>query len=395
MLCSSLSFCFRSQTLCSVHRVHATRVLSTTSEGSDTPTFFEPLLPKNFTGFSNLPPTRSYTLPPDVTTGDGALPFPKSLSPSSALEFNKCPQSYLLRYILNYKDPQTPVMLKGTIIHSALEKLYKDVRRPDRTRQRLHDLLRQSWSDYKRTNSSSFLEMFGTDSGTDVQAEIEWGKSALSLLDNYLEIEDPRSLPSDPVGLEKWVKSNLTSSSSTFLVRGIIDRLDLVQTDRGSVDLRITDYKSGKAPNLKYSPAMNSKIREESFWQLKVYALLHGLQSETSKEKRYEAQVVSDEGNSTKFSSGGLGVRYLRLIYLNNINGEGEVMEYDLGETEEEREEVLNVTREELVRTWEEIMELVEKGDIKEFRHCERKFCGCHKAREVFVDGTLSEEIIK
>ena len=121
MLCSSLSFCFRSQTLCSVHRVHATRVLSTTSEGSDTPTFFEPLLPKNFTGFSNLPPTRSYTLPPDVTTGDGALPFPKSLSPSSALEFNKCPQSYLLRYILNYKDPQTPVMLKGAAGAAASE----------------------------------------------------------------------------------------------------------------------------------------------------------------------------------------------------------------------------------------------------------------------------------
>lgn len=140
---------------------------------------------------------------------------------------------------------------------------------------------------------------------------------------------------------------------------------------------------------------MNKKIREESFWQLKVYALLHKLQNQKSAEKRYEDQIISDDGNSTKFSSEGIGVRYLRLIYLNNVNGEGEIMEYDLGESEEERDEVLEKTKEELVETWESIMELIEEGDVKNFKHCERKFCGCHKARSVFVDGTLSDEIVK
>ena len=32
--------------------------------------------------------------------------------------------------------------------------------------------------------------------------------------------------------------------------------------------MRIVDYKTGKAPNFKYSKAMNQKIADEAMWQL-------------------------------------------------------------------------------------------------------------------------------
>ena len=155
------------------------------------------------------------------------------------------------------------------MVHEALEKLF-DLDKNDRNITTLHDLLRASWSNNKKTTTNG--EMFDT-----VEDERQWGHECLSLLNNYWDMEDCTSF--DPISKEMWVKANITipdgGNDDVFLVRGIVDRIDKTKSDGSdNIDLRITDYKTGKAPHLKYNEDTNNRIVEEKFWQLKIYALL-------------------------------------------------------------------------------------------------------------------------
>ena len=113
----------------------------------------------------------------------------------------------------------------------------------------------------------------------DLGAERAWGQSALQLLNNYYQAEDPRQvMRPNPVQREIWVRADLTVDPSlgitgkgssanggsnshsnnkhhqeeVFHVRGIVDRLDMVRNPEGKgVALNIIDYKTGKAPTLK------------------------------------------------------------------------------------------------------------------------------------------------
>eukprot|EP00518_Triparma_eleuthera_P000913 CAMPEP_0182460868 /NCGR_PEP_ID=MMETSP1319-20130603/5607_1 /TAXON_ID=172717 /ORGANISM="Bolidomonas pacifica, Strain RCC208" /LENGTH=187 /DNA_ID=CAMNT_0024660045 /DNA_START=443 /DNA_END=1002 /DNA_ORIENTATION=+ len=176
-----------------------------------------------------------------------------------------CPQSYLLSYVLKVRQRPNAVMMKGTMCHAALEDLY-DLPAQNRTRDNLHNLLRRAWSDEKnKTRAKDLPDFFGS-----VEEEISWGRDALGLLDNYMALEDPSSI--SPAAREMWVRLNISTpcaEGGRFVARGIVDRLD-----DGAGGLAITDYKSGKAPDLKYSEAVNERIREEKFWQLKVYAAM-------------------------------------------------------------------------------------------------------------------------
>jgi len=60
-----------------------------------------------------------------------------------------------------------------------------------------------------------------------------------------------------------------------------------------------------------------------------------------------------------------------------------------LGESSAERDEELDGVEGELRDIWGEVTRLVETNDPLMFKHCDRKFCSCHKAREVFVEGSL------
>ena len=196
------------------------------------------------------------------------------------------------------------MLTKGTMVHAALEKVF-ELKRGERTLENLHNLLRLEWSQAKTDNESTYGSLFGTR-----EEEREWGLSALSLLDNYWDIEDPSSLPSDPVFRERWVRANINDGEEgEFNVRGIIDRMDLVrvQGDEDAVGA-ICDYKTGKAPDLKYSKATNERIREDKFFQLKIYALL----MREMNRGRKDGQMVSDQFNSTKTETDDMTVRVLR-----------------------------------------------------------------------------------
>ena len=315
------------------------------------------------------------------------------------MEFQKCPQSFLFQYLWGIRQPTTPVLAKGTMCHAALEQIF-DLEPADRTLENLQNLYRKEWSVQKaKTYKSLFLN---DDNEWSVPDEREWGLSGLRLLQNYVELEDPRQvLRPNPVQREVWVRANLnvsgramttTSSDSdtssaasgpddTFLVRGIVDRLDMIQhpSDR-KVYLRLVDYKSGKAPHFKYSPSMNAKIAEEAFFQLKIYALL-------LRESRAERT--------------GLDLRTLRLLHLTSDNtdtnnndgteGPAQYLDYDLGATAEERNAILDGLYETLADTWTQIRVLVDTQDPLQFHGCDRSFCWCHKCRPHFLPNSVWE----
>ena len=268
--------------------------------------------------------------------------------------------------------------------HEALEKVF-DLEPPERTLENLQNLLRTSWSHHRRNNNGSnsspsqYANLFTTS-----EEEKAWGESCLALLQNYYQLEDPTQIPRpNPIQREIWVRAKLpcsspsseTNDNPTVLVRGVVDRLDLVRISRKSreVCLRLVDYKTGKAPDLKYSQSMNEKICEEAFFQLKIYALLLHKQRQSQPWQR------------------GLELRFLRLLYLTSAEGNAQYLDLDLGATREERELLLEGVEQEIVETYHRIQQLVQTQDPLQFVGCDRSFCYCHKCRPRFLPGSVWE----
>lgn len=122
---------------------------------------------------------------------------------------------------------------------------------------------------------------------------------------------------------------------------------------------------------------MNEQIKEEAFFQLKIYALLL---IEKGAGKKFEFKDPNE-----------LDLRLLRLLYLNSESGQAVNWDLDLGATREERNAVLQEVHAELSQVWTDIVELVSRQDPKAFVGCNRSFCYCHKCRSNFVPGTLWE----
>jgi len=228
----------------------------------------------------------------------GSIPYPKALSPSAIMEFKKCPQSFLFQYLYGLKQPTSEALAKGSMCHSALEKVF-DLDPEDRTLQVLQDLFRSEWSQNRRSDTYRILfektageddtadETSSSSLEWDLQAERQWGQAGLKLLENYFQLEDPRKIVRpNPMKREIWLNSHLsidpalgaTARSNntddsdpqkhvfnateenlkddddddddipTFHVRGIVDRLDMIRTRDSSsqVSLRIVDYKTGE-----------------------------------------------------------------------------------------------------------------------------------------------------
>jgi hypothetical protein len=374
------------------------------------------------------------TLDP-FTILNGTLSMPKALSPSAAAEFKNCPQSFLFQYLYSIKQPPNLALAKGSMCHSALEQIY-DLEPKERTLEHLHNLFRKNWAEVRL--SEMYGPMFeksidnteaedGLGPGEfetnerDIEAERKWGNEALELLNNYYQVEDPRLIPRpNPLERERWVTAHLTldpkkgatapvnmsneneshnsnidggegEEEETFYVRGIVDRLDYIAIPPSPHDnyenenpemgaVRIVDYKTGKAPDFKYSPATNQRIAEDNMWQLKIYALL--LREMIDKKKAY-----SKSGNLQKVTAA--DIRFMRLLYLTSVDGDARFLDMDLGKTQEERNVVLQQVHQELSDIWTNIRELVQMQDPRQFEHCDRKWCICHKIRPKFVSGSL------
>ncbi|SFW82085.1 RecB family exonuclease [Amycolatopsis australiensis] len=175
-----------------------------------------------------------------------------ALSPSRASDFKQCPLLYRFRAVDRLPEVPTKAQLRGTLVHSVLERLFA-LPAAERVPPRARELLGPAWTDL----SADRPEWTGLFDGERPEDHAEWLRSAEKLLDAYFELEDPRRL--EPEACELHVEIELGSG---VLLRGYIDRLDVAPTG----EIRVVDYKTGAAPR---------EIGEaKAMFQMKFYAVV-------------------------------------------------------------------------------------------------------------------------
>ncbi len=252
----------------------------------------------------------------ELVTGTSAIP-PASLSPSRASDFMQCPLLYRFRVIDRLPEKPSEAATRGTLVHAVLERLF-DAPAAERTPPRARSLIPGQW-DRLRESRPEVAELFADDPQGERLAR--WLGEAEQLVERWFTLEDPSRL--EPAERELFVEAELESG---LRLRGIIDRVDVAPTG----EVRIVDYKTGKAPRPEYS--------EGALFQMKFYAL-----------------VVWRLKNVVP--------RRLQLVYL----GSGQVLTYDPVPADLERVE------RKLLALWDAIRLATETGD---WRPRPTKLCG-------------------
>jgi putative RecB family exonuclease len=172
-----------------------------------------------------------------------------ALSPSRALDFKTCALLYRFRVIDRLPEPPSLDAARGTVVHGVLEKLF-DLPAPQRTIAAAAALVEPEW----RTLIDADDELAAL---VDDGSLVDLLESSRELLGSYFALEDPRRL--EPAEREVLVETTLESG---VRLRGFVDRLD--RSPAG--DLRVVDYKTGKAPDEAYEG--------KALFQLRFYALV-------------------------------------------------------------------------------------------------------------------------
>jgi putative RecB family exonuclease len=172
-----------------------------------------------------------------------------ALSPSRALDFKTCALLYRFRVIDRLPEPPSLDAARGTVVHGVLEKLF-DLPAPQRTIAAAAALVEPEW----RTLIDADDELAAL---VDHGSLVDLLESSRELLGSYFALEDPRRL--EPAEREVLVETTLESG---VRLRGFVDRLD--RSPAG--DLRVVDYKTGKAPDEAYEG--------KALFQLRFYALV-------------------------------------------------------------------------------------------------------------------------
>lgn len=169
-----------------------------------------------------------------------------------------CPLRYRFRVIDRIPEPPSPAAVRGTVVHSVLERLF-DLPAASRTVEQAVTLLEPQWQALIEAEPE-LTGLFGADDGTGalVPERLEsFLAEARDLLDGYFRLEDPTRL--EPAEREMYVECVLDSG---LMLRGYIDRLD--EAPDGA--LRVVDYKTGKAPGPGYE--------QRAMFQMRFYALV-------------------------------------------------------------------------------------------------------------------------
>ncbi|MFI0758633.1 RecB family exonuclease [Streptomyces anulatus] len=229
----------------------------------------------------------------------------------------QCPLLYRFRVIDKLPEKPSEAATRGTLVHAVLERLF-DAPAADRTAPRARALIPGQW-DRLLESKPELTGLFARD----VEGErlTRWLGEAERLVDRWFSLEDPTRL--EPAERELFVETELESG---LRLRGVIDRVDVAP----SGEVRIVDYKTGKAPRPEYS--------EGPLFQMTFYAL-----------------VI--------WRLKGVVPRRLQLVYL----GSGDVLTYDPVVADLERVE------RKLLALWDAISLATETGD---WRPRPTKLCG-------------------
>jgi len=161
-----------------------------------------------------------------------ALPVPRSLSPSKVSAFKDCALAFRFSVIDRVPEPASPHMVKGTLVHSALEGLFWENQRGARSPEAARASLGRAWKALQE--DPEFLELALSEAESEA-----FLADAETLVANYFELEDPDGI--DAVGVELLMEAEVGG----LLLRGIIDRLDV--TAEG--EFIVIDYKTGRVPS--------------------------------------------------------------------------------------------------------------------------------------------------
>ncbi|HEX4219807.1 MAG TPA: PD-(D/E)XK nuclease family protein [Acidimicrobiales bacterium] len=161
--------------------------------------------------------------------------LPRSLSPSKVTSFRDCALAFRFSAIERLPEPSSPAMVKGTLVHSALERLFWFHERGARSESVGLAELSAAWGELQSDPEFASLGL------TPDEAEA-FREDGATLVRNYFRLEDPNEVRA--VGMELTLDAKLGGAR----LRGIIDRLDL--TDDG--ELVVIDYKTGRAPSEAY-----------------------------------------------------------------------------------------------------------------------------------------------
>jgi putative RecB family exonuclease len=173
------------------------------------------------------------------------------LSPSRAADFKQCPLLYRFRAIDRLAEPPSTAQLRGSVVHAALEQLYA-LPAAQRSPDTAQALVAPAWDRLLATNPDLGTEL---DPGQADQLLAE----ARALLCGYYRLEDPRRF--NPQSCEQRVEAELADGT---VLRGFVDRIDVAPTG----ELRVVDYKTGKAP-----PAARALAEVKALFQMKFYAV--------------------------------------------------------------------------------------------------------------------------
>jgi putative RecB family exonuclease len=269
-------------------------------------------IPSQPEGGPSGPPPRAEGIPPRP---------PSSLSPSRAADFMRCPLLYRLRVIDRLPEQPSEAATRGTVVHAVLERLF-DAPAAERTAERARAMVPGEWQRLLAARPELASLFRAADDALDAGALASWLESAERLVDRWFTLEDPTRL--EPAERELYVETVLESG---LTLRGYVDRLDVAAA---SGDLRVVDYKTGKAPRPEYA--------DEPLFQMKFYALV-------------------------LWRLRGVVPRRLQLVYL----GSGDVLTYDPTEGD------LRATERKLQALWEAIRTATASG---EWRPRRTPLCG-------------------
>jgi putative RecB family exonuclease len=192
---------------------------------------------------------------------EAQAPRRPSLSPSRAADFKTCPLLYRFRTIDRLPERKSLAAVRGTLVHTVLEKLY-DLPPAGRTVEAAQELLAPAWAELQGEPGVAELFAVAQDDGAESDANAPesvdaWLVSAGKLVEKYFTLEDPTRI--QPDGREELVEVTLPDG---LLLRGYVDRLDVAPNGA----LRVVDYKTGAVPR--------EAFEGKALFQMKFYALV-------------------------------------------------------------------------------------------------------------------------
>ncbi|MDZ4234443.1 MAG: RecB family exonuclease [Dietzia sp.] len=174
-----------------------------------------------------------------------------ALSPSRASDFKQCPLLSRLRAIDRLPEPSSTAQVRGSVVHAALEQLYT-LPAAERGPETALSLVTPAWE-------RVLAEQPSVADDIDPTLQTELLEEAGRLLSGYYRLEDPTRF--DPQSCEQRVEVELADGT---LLRGFVDRIDVAPTG----ELRVVDYKTGKAP-----PEARALAEFKAMFQMKFYAV--------------------------------------------------------------------------------------------------------------------------